>query len=107
MRLRWLKWGLLTAVLLAAACGRQPQGLSESPAQDEEAVLKSITAVSPEAERVLSAPLTPRTDELPALPFADHPLHVTSAVQTFSRNGAESYTSGGGASDVGSSKLLS
>lgn len=105
MRTRWLKWGLCCTLLLAA-CGRQPDGLSQSGVQTETAELRSVTSVSPEAEKVFSAPMAAPTDGLPPLPFADKRLKVASAVSTVTRDGSNSYTAGGGAANVATSKLL-
>src|SRR5687767_733851 len=104
MEMRWLKFGLLTAVLLTAACGRQPDGISQTDMQAESAVLRGVTYASPRLEQMLAAPLTPAIDELPPLPFSDQRVRFASAVTTVTRDGSNSYKAGGGAVNVGTSK---
>src|SRR5688572_20425125 len=106
MRMRRLKLVLLAALLFASACGRPAQEISATPGIAESVTLKGTTQVSEEARAKLRVPRTPSTEVLPPLPFGDTTLKVSSAVLEVSRDGANSYSAGGGATNVATSKLL-
>jgi hypothetical protein len=95
------------ALLALIACSRVPQGITEIPARHESATLHNTTPVSAKAARALSALKTPPVDSLPELPFGDQRVRVASVAQTITIDGNNSFAAGGGALNLGNTKLLS